>query len=500
MKQRVVVSVASLVLACVMLPVVASAADDLAAQKADAERRQDMLHDEQQQLQKTMAASKNDRDQAADALRQSESAISDIDRRLNTLASQTREAQADLQSLQGQIQVQNRKLQAQRDLLVAQLQAQYRSKLSPWVALLSGDDPQQLGRQLAYLGYVSGERAKLVRSLHEDVDHLQGLQALADARQKEIAQNTAEAAQQRDALQQEQRARATVVAQLEGKIAAQRSQAAQLGQDEQRMTTLIDGLQTAIAKQEALRRAQEAERKRQEAERQRKQAEQAQAQREAAERARQAAARQKAEAAAQAQREADASRRASQIVNQAAQSVPSTPAAPPVGAPTLAQAPAPAPSQPEASSQAPAEQPPTRDQDVAPELGSAGNGLTPGLPMPVRGALEGRFGLSRPDGGVWRGIVITAPAGTPVRAVAGGTVVFANWLRGFGNLMIVDHGHQYMTIYGYNQSLLKRVGDHVRAGEQIASVGATGGQVESGLYFEIRHNGIPVDPAKWLTH
>ncbi len=107
--------------------------------------------------------------------------------------------------------------------------------------------------------------------------------------------------------------------------------------------------------------------------------------------------------------------------------------------------------------------------------------------------------MSRPEGGVWRGIVLRAPEGAPVRAVAPGVVVYAEWLRGFGNLIIVDHGQQYLTVYAYNQSLLKRVGDPVAAGDTIATVGATGGQVESGLYFEIRHRGAPVDPAQWLA-
>ena len=128
-----------------------------------------------------------------------------------------------------------------------------------------------------------------------------------------------------------------------------------------------------------------------------------------------------------------------------------------------------------------------------------GNGLRHGLAAPVRGQVQGRFGVDRPDGGVWRGVVLRAAEGTPVKVVAPGTVVYADWLRGFGNLIIVDHGQQYLTVYAYNQSLLKRVGDSVAAGDTIATVGATGGQVESGLYFEIRHRGAPVDPAQWLA-
>ncbi|NRF50545.1 peptidoglycan DD-metalloendopeptidase family protein, partial [Pseudomonas stutzeri] len=102
-------------------------------------------------------------------------------------------------------------------------------------------------------------------------------------------------------------------------------------------------------------------------------------------------------------------------------------------------------------------------------------------------------------GGVWRGIVLRAAAGTPVKAGAPGPVGYANWLRGFGNLIIVDHGKPYLTVYAYNQSLLKQVGDPVAGGDALAPVGATGGQVESGLYFEIRYRGAPVDPAQWLA-
>jgi septal ring factor EnvC (AmiA/AmiB activator) len=78
-------------------------------------------------------------------------------------------------------------------------------------------------------------------------------------------------------------------------------------------------------------------------------------------------------------------------------------------------------------------------------------------------------------------------------------VVYANWLRGFGNLLIVDHGEQYLSVYAYNQSLLKQVGDAVRPGDTIALAGSTGGQVDSALYFEIRHRGAAIDPLMFLS-
>lgn len=122
------------------------------------------------------------------------------------------------------------------------------------------------------------------------------------------------------------------------------------------------------------------------------------------------------------------------------------------------------------------------------------------LSLPVRGELANRFGSPRADGGViWKGLFIVARAGEEVRAIADGRVVFADWLRGFGNLLIVDHGDAYMSLYGNNEALYKRVGDPISAGEPVATVGASGGNVDSGLYFELRHQGRPLDPLDWVN-
>jgi septal ring factor EnvC (AmiA/AmiB activator) len=83
--------------------------------------------------------------------------------------------------------------------------------------------------------------------------------------------------------------------------------------------------------------------------------------------------------------------------------------------------------------------------------------------------------------------------------VAAGQVVFADWLRGFGNLIILDHGGGYMSLYGYNEGLLKSVGDGVKGGDAVAQTGASGGAEESGLYFELRHDGKPFDPLRWVA-
>ena len=122
------------------------------------------------------------------------------------------------------------------------------------------------------------------------------------------------------------------------------------------------------------------------------------------------------------------------------------------------------------------------------------------LVLPVKGMVSNRYGSPRPDSTVlWKGLFLRAAASQPVKAVAAGRVVFAEWLRGFGNLLIIDHGKGYMSLYGNNETLYKQVGDVLRGGDTIAAVGNTGGNEDSGLYFELRHEGKPMDPMKWVA-
>jgi len=121
------------------------------------------------------------------------------------------------------------------------------------------------------------------------------------------------------------------------------------------------------------------------------------------------------------------------------------------------------------------------------------------LSLPVKGELMNRFGAPREEGGVsWKGLFIRATQGSVVKAIAAGQVVFSEWLRGFGNLIIVDHGEGYMSLYSNNESLYKQVGDPVQPGDAIASVGNSGGQSDSGLYFEMRHQSRPINPMHWV--
>lgn len=119
------------------------------------------------------------------------------------------------------------------------------------------------------------------------------------------------------------------------------------------------------------------------------------------------------------------------------------------------------------------------------------------LPWPAAGRITYTFGAPKLGSLRWDGVMISAPEGREVRAVHHGRVAFADWLRGFGLLLIVDHGDGYMTLYGHNQSLFKEAGDWVDVNEPVALVGSSGGREQSGVYFGIRHQGRPVNPAKW---
>jgi len=120
------------------------------------------------------------------------------------------------------------------------------------------------------------------------------------------------------------------------------------------------------------------------------------------------------------------------------------------------------------------------------------------LAWPVKGKVKRLFGRNKPQSELrWQGIVIEAPNGRQVKAVSHGRIAFADWLRGLGNLVIIDHGNSYLSLYGHNESLYKSAGEWVEAGDVISTIGNSGGQNKSGLYFEIRKKGRPQNPTGW---
>lgn len=132
------------------------------------------------------------------------------------------------------------------------------------------------------------------------------------------------------------------------------------------------------------------------------------------------------------------------------------------------------------------------------QLISSGKGLQGKYAYPVAGKILHRFGSTQVGELKWKGVVISANAGTPVKAIANGRVIIANWLQGYGLLIVLAHGNGDMSLYGYNQAVSVKEGSLVRAGQKIAEVGNSGGQDQAALYFEIRRQGKAVNPLSWL--
>ena len=441
-------------------------------QKQAAEAERAALQQKLTALKRAITQTESAKDDAADALSESEAAISDANRALYDLAREQKDTAGRVARLQKELAQLTREVDTQKARLSRLLRQQYvagnedRLKL-----LLSGDNPNRINRDLQYLGYVSQAQARLIELLRADMAAVEKNRADTQDAKEELDEIALEQRDQKALLEREKAKRATLVAQLSNKLGEQRKEVGNIQRDEQRLGGLVDKLAKMIEEQ---RRAEIAAEKRR----------QQQLAAAAAERARQEKLREQ-QAAAKRQREQQAANApkgkplpannpdaidADENPNLAAnkrereRALPPPPPAPPAGI-------------------FPASFPALRGQ----------------MAMPVHGEIAARFGGGRGDGPSWKGLFIKAAEGAEVKVVAGGRVVFAEWLRGFGNLIIVDHGGQYMSIYGNNQSLLKRPGDAVRAGEVIASAGNSGGNEQSGLYFEMRHQGRAFDPLGWVT-
>lgn len=355
-----------------------------------------------QALQKELAESEEVRSEAADALRTSEKAISETNRRLAELGREQREADATLRQLRDQNNQVGRDIGAQHALLAKVLYRQYLAgQQTPLRLLLNGDDPNQAARDLHYYSFISRARARLIGDLRGSLKELDDLTVKAREKSAELAAIQAEQASQKQALEREKAERRAVLTKVSRQAEGQRREIGKLRRDEERLSKLVEKLGRIIGKKD------------------------------------------------------------------------------------------------------PEPRTPGPRNSRLPDASADGNpfqNLKGKLALPVRGELANRFGSPRSDGGpAWKGLFIRADGGQEVRAVAAGRVVFADWLRGFGNLLIVDHGQGYMSLYGYNETLFRQVGDAIRGGDTVAAVGSTGGNPESGLYFEIRHQGKPVDPLGWVS-
>jgi septal ring factor EnvC (AmiA/AmiB activator) len=365
---------------------------------ADARKELGELRARIEALQKRLADAEESRTEAADSLKASERAISDANRRLRELASESHEVNRRIEELRAESRAGEASLQRQQTLLAHLLYQQYLGgRNEPLRLLLNREDPNRTARKLHYFGHISRARANLIDELRKNLSRLQALALETERKATELAAIATEQAAEKQRLEREKSARRKVLAQVARDIQKQQREIGTLRRNENRLTRLIEQLARIVSRK---------------------------------------------------------------------------------------------PSVPRSRSE--------RGPESAPGTGPF-EGLKGRLRLPVRGELNNRFGSPRPDGGLtWKGLFITARPGEEVRAIAAGRVVFADWLRGFGNLLIIDHGGAYMSLYGNNETLYKRVGEAIQGGDPIAAVGNSGGNADSGLYFELRHEGRPLDPLRWV--
>lgn len=366
---------------------------------ADQQEELDTLRRRIQSLQQEIEKTSESRSDAADALRESERAISNSSRKLNELAQQSKQARlafelAQQQSflLAGELRNQNRAL---GQLFYQQYLGGQQTHLK---LLLNNRNPNQVARELHYYQYIARQRALWLGRIKTSLRELETASAETARRSAELIALQTEAQVQRKSLENEKRTRQQVLTKLSRQLSLQRREVGRLQRDEARLSQLVEKLARML-------------------------------------------------------------------------------------------------SQPRKRGLLRNDQLPDSRFDGKPFAALKGK-----LIFPVKGEITNDYGSNRPDSTVqWKGLFLRAASDQPVKAVAAGRVVYADWLRGFGNLLIIDHGNGYMSLYGNNETLFKQVGDSLRGGDTIATVGNSGGNEESGLYFELRHEGKPFDPIKWVA-
>jgi murein hydrolase activator len=414
-------------LAGVTLPVWAAKSKHLAvpATAEVVEKQNDLkdLRDHIELLRQEMAGTESTRSDVADQLRDAEREVSLTQRELHHLARSRNDLQSTLKDLGSQSRELESRLSSQQSQLEQLIHRQYQQGNPDALRfLLSGNDPNQLARDLHYLAAIGLARSRLLREVESSLQRKQALAAKTRARAEQLVSVEVQQKEQHAKLLAQREQRKTTLDKISAKIIAQRHQIGSLQRDEKQLSQLIGRLAKIIAEKPVPHK--EAVRK-----------------------------------------------EIAQIA-------------------------------PRAESEVSEKRPPTEsDEPRVPEAKPFSHfvQLKGKLRLPTKGVIGNRFGAARQEGSRWKGLFIRAGTGSDVKAIAGGRVVFAEWMRGFGNLLIVDHGSSYLSIYGNNDALLKQVGEAVRTGEAVATVGNSGGNPESGLYFELRHQGQPLDPLKWVN-
>ena len=365
---------------------------------------------------------------ASDALKTSETAISNANQKLAEINKKQKQNKLTLNNLSKQSLTLNKKLNAQQKRLNLLVNQQYRRGNQSYTKLiLQNKNPSQIARELKYFSYIAKAQAKLIDDTQHNLIKVKTLNNKTSATLQNVAALKTKQEQERSHLKLQKKEKSRVVKSLSNEISAQLSEINKLIRDEKNLSNLVEQLAKIIAKS-AKKKIHKSKK-------------------------------------TLSAKNNNLNKQENQINNLNA-----------TNSPVLIN-----------------EETPTdtfNNQNFSALKGK--------LSLPVRGELINRFGSNRVDTGLsWKGLFIRAPEGSEVKSVANGLVVFADWMRGFGNLIIVDHGGGFMSLYGNNQAILKRVGESVSSGEHIAAVGNTGGNETNGLYYELRRQSKPFDPLSW---
>ena len=387
----------------------------LAANKTEKPKEKlNNIHQRIESLTKELGKTKEAHADAADALKYSEKAISETNRKLFELQQAQKKHSESLQVLQSQKSGLENTIEGQKNQLSKQIYQQYlHGQASYLQVILEAQDPSALARQLQYFSYISRARKALIADMQSNLGRVTKLNEETANALKQVVSLQAKQQAERKNLEMQKQAHSKVVEKLSSQINAQRNEIEKLKRDEKSLAQLM----------ERLARAPQAKPQ---------------------------------QSTPSGKSEPDNQNRPQQAL-------------------------------------ATNESLPSNAFD-----GVSFESLKGKLNLPVRGEVTNKFGNSRQDTGLtWKGLFIKSNEGNEVKSVANGRVVFADWMRGFGNLIIVDHGGGYMSLYGNNQALLRKLGDTVKGGDTIASVGNSGGNDTSGLYYELRSHSKPFDPMSW---
>jgi septal ring factor EnvC (AmiA/AmiB activator) len=436
----------ALALICLLNP---AFADD---ERAQTQKQIDAARQDVAELQKALGKLQAEKAGVQKDLRGTETEMGKLEKQVEVLQKELKKTEVELQKLdQQKSKLQSQRVEQQR-LIAIQARAAYQSGRQEYLKLLLNQQhPEKFARTLTYYDYVSQARLTQLHTFNQTLRQLAEVEKNIDLQQAQLLVQKSTLDTQREELDTVRQERQKALAKLnqDYKAGDQKLQVRQ--QDQAELGKVLKTIEETLARQ-----AREAEEARQKA--------------------------------LIAQREAE-EKRQREIQAQQAQ------------AQALAKNSGRADNKPD-ENEAP------RRPIKAPGAVVSSAGISYGgpfadakgkLPWPVDGRLLARFGDARGDDArsTWDGVMISASAGSQVHAVHGGRVVFADWLRGAGLLVILDHGNGFLSLYGHNQSLLKDAGDIVKAGEAISTVGNSGGQDTAALYFAIRQQGRPSDPAQW---